>query len=47
MARRRYRHVWEEQASISADYLQSNWEAFDGHSGPIQPGGWDVGDIKT
>lgn len=36
-----YRHVWEEVASLNADYA-TRWGAFDGYSGPIELNGPDV-----
>ncbi|MGQ0533500.1 MAG: hypothetical protein ACT4OF_12540 [Caulobacteraceae bacterium] len=50
MARRRHRLLWEDQASISADYLQTSWRLFDpaerrdwnGSQTAIQPDGWDI-----
>lgn len=55
MARRRHRLVWEDQASISADYLQTSWRLFDpdhrlswkDSPTTIQPDGWDIQDIKA
>jgi hypothetical protein len=42
---RRYRGVWEDQATLSSDYLQTNWRAFDGASRKIQPDGYDVAEV--
>lgn len=43
--------IWEDQASLNADYLQTAWRAFDGGAHEIEPDGFDVAthvsDVRT
>jgi len=47
MTKRRFRLVWEEVATLSADYLQSSWQAFDGRQHTVQPDGFDVSGVEA
>lgn len=46
MAQRRFQRVWEDQATLNADYLHTSWRAFEGGAVTVQPDGYDVADVQ-